>query len=160
MAWKIVRSLVIHQVDGVLIFCLKEQLLLRSTAKWTCTDTLVVEAAARAESTLSGKWMSDWLTVSTWLDALVATKGMEWHDEQNRGICELPNSLRHGEERKGASESRKVRRGREWGADKSKTPTERRLLRQSCCSSRVHGGESTRKLLTCSGPFWCPVGTG
>lgn len=56
---KIVRSLVIHQVDGVLIFCLKEQLLLRSTAKWTCTDTLVVEAAARAESTLSGKWMSD-----------------------------------------------------------------------------------------------------
>lgn len=48
--------------------------------------------------------VDEWLTVSTWLDALVATKGMEWHDEQNRGICELPNSLRHGEERKGASE--------------------------------------------------------
>lgn len=49
---------VIHQVDRVLILSPIEQLLLRSTAKWTCMDALVVEVAERAESTLSGKCTS------------------------------------------------------------------------------------------------------
>ena len=117
-------------------------------------NALVVEVAEGAESTLRGRCTSDWLTVGTWLDTSVFNKRMKLYDKQNRGIYELPNSLRLEEERKGASKSRdwhQVRwkvRGR-WMWDPSRGTSETILLQCQGAQRRI------LKLLTCSGPFQC-----
>ena len=58
-ACNVLRLLVIHQVDRVLILSPVERLLLRSTARWNCMNALVVEVAEGAESTLRGRCTSD-----------------------------------------------------------------------------------------------------